>query len=211
VKIIGLTGGIASGKSTVAKMLAALGATVLSADEDARAVLAPDAPLLAAVFAAFPEVRRADGTLDRAALAARIFADPDAREHLESLTHPAIIARMRGAVAAARADSRPGILVYETPLLYEADLESLFDAVVVVYCPPEVQAERLQAREAAAGRPPLTPEQIADRLAAQLSAEEKARRADYVVRSDVSVEETRAQVERLWALWQEETKRGASE
>lgn len=184
-------------------MLAGLGATVLSADEDARAVLAPDAPLLDAVFAAFPESRREDDTLDRAALAARIFTDPDAREHLEALTHPAIIARMRAAIADARADSLPGVLVYETPLLYEADLAELFDAVVVVYCPPGVQGERLQAREAAAGRPPLTPEQIEDRLDAQLSAEEKARRADYVVRSDVSVEETRAEVERLWTLWRE--------
>jgi dephospho-CoA kinase len=201
MRIIGLTGGIASGKSAVAAMFAARGAQVLSADEDARAVLAPDSPLLTAVFTAFPDTRRADNTLDRAALAARIFADPSDRERLEALTHPAIIARMQAAIAGARAAETPGVLVYETPLLYEADLESLFDAVVVVYCPPDVQAARLQAREAAADRPPLTPEQIADRLAAQLSADEKARRADYIIRSDVPMEKTRAEVERLWALW----------
>jgi dephospho-CoA kinase len=198
MKIIGLTGSIASGKSTVAKMFAAEGAIVRSADEDARAVLAPESPLLAEVFAAFPDVQNNDGTLNRAALAAQIFADESARERLEALTHPAIIARMDAAIADARADTASGILVYETPLLYEASLEALFDTVVVVYCAPDVQAERLQAREAAANRPPLTPEQIAQRLAAQLPADEKARRADFVIRTDVPIKKTQAAIQDLW-------------
>lgn len=200
--IVGVTGGIASGKSTVTKMLAELGAQFRSADDDARAVLQDDPAVLASVRAAFPEARASNGGgIDRAALAARIFSDPAARVHLEQLLHPAIIARMRDAIAAARATDASPVLVYEVPLLYEANLESLFDTVVAVLASPDLQAERLQAREAAAGRPILTPEAIAERFAAQLPPEEKARRADFVVRTDVSLEETRAQARDLWTRW----------
>jgi dephospho-CoA kinase len=198
MKIIGMTGGIASGKSTVTRMLAERGAIVYSADEDARAVVAPGTPGLAAVLEAFPEVRAADGSLDRAALGARIFADPEARARLDALTHPAIVARMRKVIAEARAGGEPGVLVYEVPLLYEAGRESLFDAIIAVLATPAHQAERLQTREAAKGRPPLSEEAIAERLASQLSPEEKARRANYVIRTDVPLEETEAQVEKLW-------------
>jgi dephospho-CoA kinase len=196
VKIVGVTGGIASGKSTVTRMLAALGAETRSADEDARAVLVDGSPALAAVVSAFPEARRADGTLDRAALATCIFDDPQARERLEAITHPAIITRMTAAIRSAR-DSGSGLLIYETPLLYEADLADLFDAVIAVIATPELQAERLQAREVAAGRPPLSPTAVAARLAALMPPEEKAHRADYVVRTDIPLGATKEQVERI--------------
>jgi len=196
--IVGVTGGIASGKSTVTRMLADLGAQTRSADEDARAILADGSPVLTALLTAFPDARRNDGTLDRAALAAHIFADPPARVRLEAITHPAILARMTEAIADARTRGREeGLFVYETPLLYEAGLADLFDAVIAVLAAPELQAERLQAREAAAGRPPLSPEAVAARLMAQMPPEEKARRADYVVRTDVPLEETREQVKRI--------------
>jgi dephospho-CoA kinase len=198
VKVIGLTGGIASGKSTVAAMFAELGARVASADADARAVVEPGSPTLAAVFAAFPGARRDDGTLDRAALGARIFADPEARRTLESITHPAIFERMQTEVARARAEDGAGLLVYEVPLLYEKNREGMFDAVVAVLALTEAQAERLQEREARAGRPPLSADAVAERLAAQMPPAEKARRADYVVRTDVGLEETRAQVQAVW-------------
>jgi dephospho-CoA kinase len=178
-------------------MLADLGAETRSADEDARAVLAEGSPALAAVLAAFPDARRPDGTLDRAALAARIFADPQERARLEAITHPAILARMAAETAGARTRGQAGLFVYETPLLYEAGLADLFDAVIAVIATPELQAERLQAREVAAGRPPLSPEAVAARLAAQMPPEEKARGADYVVRTDVPLEETREQVQRI--------------
>lgn len=197
MQVIGLTGGIATGKSTVARMFAALGAQTASADEDARAVVEPGSPTLAAVFAAFPGVRHPDGTLDRAALGARVFSDPAARKTLEGITHPAIFERMQERAARARA-SGEGVLVYEVPLLYEKDRQRMFDAVVAVLTSPEKQAERLQAREAAAGRAALTPEGIAERLSAQMPPEEKARRADYVVRTDVPLEETEAEVRRVW-------------
>jgi dephospho-CoA kinase len=201
MRIVGLTGGIASGKSTVGRLFAALGAVVHSADEDARQVLADGSPVLAEVLAAFPDVRRPDGTLDRARLGARIFADPSARIRLEAIMHPAIIARMRRGIdeaAARRASSGPGVLVYETPLLYEAGLETLFDVVVAVLATPEQQRERLQARERAAGRDPLSASELAARLTAQLSPQEKARRADHVIRTDGPLEETEAQVRQLW-------------
>lgn len=198
MKIVGLTGGIASGKSTVARMFAALGALTRSADEDARAVLADGSPLLSAVLAAFPETATASGGLDRAQLGVRIFADPDARKRLEGLLHPAIIARMSAAIADARAATEPSLLVYETPLLFEANLESLFDVVVAVFAAPWAQHERLQAREVAAGRAPLSTSGLADRLAAQFSSEEKARRADHVFRTDVPLSETEAQVHAFW-------------
>jgi dephospho-CoA kinase len=197
LKVIALTGGIAAGKSTVARMFAALGAQTASADEDARAVVEPGSPTLAAVFAVFPEVRRADGTLDRSALGARVFSDPAARKTLENITHPAIFMRMRERTSQARAGGE-GVLVYEVPLLYEKSREEMFDAVVAVLASSEKQAERLQAREAAAGRAALTPEQIAERLSAQMPPEEKARRADYVIRTDVPLMETEEQVRRVW-------------
>ena len=195
--IVGVTGGIAGGKSTVTRMLANLGAEVRSADEDARAVLADGSPALAAVLAAFPEARAEDGALSRALLARRIFADPGARARLEAILHPAIIARMTGAITAARS-ADPGVLAYETPLLYEARLEALFDAVIAVLATPELQRERLQARERAANRNPLTEDELSARLGAQIPPEEKARRADFVIRTDGTLADTEAQVRRVW-------------
>lgn len=192
-----ITGAIACGKSTVARLFAQLGAQVRSADDDARAVLEESA-VRDAVRGAFPDAFDDDGALDRAALGRRIFADPEARRTLNALTHPAIRRRMRAAIDAARADTRPGLLLYEVPLLYEGALEGWFDGVIAVAASPDAQAERLQAREAAAGRPPLTADAIAARLSAQISADEKARRADVVVRTDTELEQTRAQVARLW-------------
>lgn len=197
MKVMGLTGGIACGKSTVTRMLRDLGAEIASADEDARAVLSPGSQTLADVQAAFPDVFAPDGTLDRAALGTRIFADPAARARLEAIMHPAIFERMQQTVYRAR-QAGPGVLIYEVPLLFEKERQGLFDAVVAIVAPPDVQARRLQEREALAGRPPLTDEAIAERLGAQMPTHEKARRADYVVRSDVPLDAMRADVARLW-------------
>jgi dephospho-CoA kinase len=136
--------------------------------------------------------------LDRAALAARIFSDPGDKKRLEAITHPAIISRMRDAIDAARASKDEGILFYEVPLLYERGLAGLFDAVIAVLATPSLQAERLQARELAAGRPALSDSDTADRLAAQMSPEEKARLADYVIRTDTPLSQTEEQVRQIW-------------
>ena len=197
MKIAGVTGGIASGKSAVTRMFQEAGAQTLSADEDARAVLADGSATLAGVFAAFPSVWRSDGSLDRAALAALIFADSSARARLGEIMHPAIRARLKQSIEDARR-AGPGLLLYEVPLLFENHLEGLFDATVAVLATPEIQAERLQAREREAGRPPLSAQAIADRLAAQLSGEEKSRRADYIIRTDTTLEETRGEVLRIY-------------
>jgi len=141
---VGLTGGIASGKSAVAARFAALGAAVIDADQAARELTAPRTAGLAAVLARFGDgVLAADGTLDRAALRARVFADPGARAALEALLHPAILARM---AEAARSAAGP-YLVFVVPLLVERDLAGLFDRVLVVDCPPELQSARLVARD----------------------------------------------------------------
>lgn len=198
MKIVGITGGIASGKSTVAEMFRELGATVYSADADARVVLAEGSPALTAVFAAFPEARADDGTLDRAALAKSIFSDPYRRRRLEGITHPAIISRMRAVIDDARMSRQSGVLIYETPLLYECDLAPLFDAVIAVLSSRTVQRKRLQAREQAAGRPPLSAAELDARLAAQISSAEKARRADYVIHTDGALSATTTEVRHIW-------------
>lgn len=180
-------------------MFERLGATVLSADVDARVVLADGSPALASVFALFPEVQRPGGSLDREALAFRIFTNAEDKKQLEAITHPAIISRMQSAIASARNAGERGVLLYEVPLLYERDLSYLFDAVIAILATPALQAERLQAREAAAGRPALSDQAVADRLAAQMPPEEKARRADYVIRTDSILADTEEQAAQIWA------------
>lgn len=184
MKTWAITGGIACGKSTVSRLFATCGAQLASADEDARAVLAEGEPTRDAVLATF-------GTIDRAELAAKIFADPEARQRLNALMHPAIRQRMRATIAAAKAELAPGLLLYEVPLLYEGGLESWFEGVIAVAAHPQVQLERLRARG-------LSDDEARLRLLSQLDPEEKARRASFVVRTDVSLEETRTQVEEIY-------------
>ena len=184
-------------------MFAARGASLFSADEDARAVLSADSPILEQVFSLFPSVRREDGALDRAGLATIIFANPADRERLEALTHPAIFERMQLVITRKRKEMSDDphdcpVVFYEVPLLFEKKREGLFDAIIAVYAPPEILAQRLQAREKVAGRPPLTEQEIAQRLAAQLPVEEKARRADFVIRTDVPLSDTEAAVDRIF-------------
>lgn len=175
MRLVGLTGGIATGKSTFAAALRALGAPVVDADQLARAVVAPGTPALEAIVAAFgPSVRGPDGALDRKALGALVFADPEARRRLEAITHPAIRAAMvaeTGRLAAAGHD----LAFYDAPLLFEVGLDRAMALVVVVDAPREAQLRRLEARDG------LTRAEAEARLAAQLPVAEKAARADVVV------------------------------
>jgi dephospho-CoA kinase len=175
VRLVGLTGGIATGKSTFAAALRALGVPVMDADLLARAVVAKGAPALAEVAAAFgPGVLAPDGGLDRKALAAVVFADPAARRRLEAITHPAIRRAMEvetTRLAAAGHD----LAFYDAPLLFEVGLEPSMALVVVVHAPPDAQLARLMARDG------LTLPEAQARLAAQLPVAEKAARADVVV------------------------------
>jgi dephospho-CoA kinase len=173
--LIGLTGGIATGKSTAARFFAEAGARVIDADRLARDVVAPGTPALAAIAEAFgPAVVGPGGALDRAALAARVFADPAERRRLEAITHPAIRRAMEAETARLAAAGHD-LAFYDAPLLYEVGLEAAVALVVVVWAPREVQLARLRARDG------LPAAEAAARLAAQLPIDEKAARADVVV------------------------------
>ena len=191
LKLVGLTGGIASGKSTVARMIADMGIPVLDADQLAREVVAPGQPAAADIAASWPQVMRPDGAIDRARLGAIVFGDPAARKRLESFTHPHIQRLSRGrADELARAGHR--LAFYEASLLVEAGRLGEVDGLVVVTCSPAKQLERAVARG-------LTPEQARARIAAQLPLAEKVKHATAVIDNDGDLAATRAQVERLVA------------
>jgi dephospho-CoA kinase len=175
VRIVGLTGGIASGKSTFAATLRARGVPVVDADALARAAVAPGSPALAEIARAFgPGVLAPDGSLDRKRMGALAFSDEAARRRLEAITHPAVRQAMAEETARLAAQGHD-LAFYDVPLLFEVGLERILDAVVVVWAPPDVQRARLEARDGLA-----RPEAEA-RLAAQLPLDEKASRADFVV------------------------------
>ncbi|MFO8004126.1 dephospho-CoA kinase [Thioalkalivibrio sp.] len=143
---VGLTGGIGSGKSTVARRFAELGIPVIDTDQLARDVLAPGQPLLEAVFRLFgSDLRREDGSLDRAALRSRVFGDPALRARLESVVHPAIDRAMADRIAALPEGTPYAVLVI--PLLLEADWRDRVDRILVVDCPEPVQVQRVMARD----------------------------------------------------------------
>jgi len=191
VRLIGLTGGVGSGKSTVTSILRELGAAVVDADEGARAVVEPGTPGFDAVVAAFGQDFVRDGRLDRDKLGALVFNDPAARERLNGITWPLIREWMAAKTAAALQES--GTVIQDVPLLYENNLEGLFDSVILVYAPVEVQVDRLLK-----GRG-FTEERARAVIAAQMPIEDKRRRATYVIDNSRTQQETAAQVKRLWA------------
>lgn len=194
--ILGVTGGIASGKTLVTSIFRQLGATVVSADELAREVVAPGSATLARLRAEFgPEILLPSGELDRAALAARVFADPQARARLNAITHPAIGALAVARLAELAATGGP-LVVYEAPLLYEAGAEGRVDAVLVVTVPESLQLQRLMARDQ------LSEAAARERIAAQWSQEEKAARADFVIANDDTPATLEARVKTLFARLQ---------
>jgi dephospho-CoA kinase len=189
---VGLTGGIASGKSTVAAMLREMGAAVVDADALAREVVEPGEPALAEIARRFgPGVIAADGRLDRAALARIVFADEEARRDLGAITHPRVAA-LAAERTRALADAGAPIVFYEAALLVENGLHRGLSALIVVAVPPEVQLERLIRRDG------LSADEARARLAAQLPLAEKIRVADYVIDNAGTVEDTRRQVEALY-------------
>ena len=189
--LIGLTGGIGSGKSTVSAFLRELGAEVIDADEGARAVLEPGTPGFQAVVDAFgPELVR-EGRLDRARLAELVFNDRQALERLNAITHP-LVREWSAARLAEAAEKGVGVVVQDIPLLFENNLDGLFKATILVYVPPELQLRRLVAR----GMPEAD---ARARIASQLPIDAKRERATYVVDNSGPREETRAQTETVWA------------
>ena len=193
MRLIGLTGGIATGKSTFAAALGRAGAPVLDADQLARAAVAQGSPGLASVVAEFgPDVLTASGDLDRRRMAARVFADPAERARLEAIVHPSVRALFRAERDRLCAEGHP-VAFYDVPLLYEAGLEGEVELVVVVWAPRTVQLARLAARDG------LTADDAATRLAAQLPIDDKAARADVVVVNDGDLAALAAKAPRLLA------------
>jgi dephospho-CoA kinase len=173
--LVGLTGGLATGKSTVSDLLRALGCVVLDADALAREVVEPGQPALAAIAREFgPEVLRADGTLDRKRLGAIVFADPERRQRLEALTHPAIRERYLVRLADLEAQGFEGIVVWDAPVMIESGGYRHVDRLVVVVTDAATQRARALGRDgdrADAER----------KIASQMPLAEKARLADYVI------------------------------
>ena len=186
--ILGVTGGIATGKSSVADLFRSMDIPVVSADELAREVVLPGTETLRAIVATFGErVLSGDGSLNRERLSQIVFADDAARIDLNQIVHPAI-ARLAESTLAGLVDSGAEFIVYEAPLLYEAGAESRVDKVLVVTAQPEEQKKRLMARD---GIDAATADL---RIAAQMSLAEKVRRADFVVDNSGTQEESARQV-----------------
>lgn len=192
--LIGLTGGIGSGKSTVAAMLAELGAAVVDADAIAREVVEPGEPALASIVAAFGSgVLDEHGRLDRRRLGRLVFRDPEARRRLEAIVHPAVRARTRERIRRFAEEGRHPAIVWDVPLLFEVGADRLVDEVWVVVAPREERLARLRRRD-----PDLSPEELERRMAAQMPLEEKAARADVVIDNSGPLEATRRRVRQAW-------------
>ena len=191
MRVLGLTGGIGSGKSVVASIFKELGAEVIDADQLARDVVEPGQPALAEIASAFgPDILGKDGRLDRGKLAGIIFADAAARSRLNAITHPRIRERMADEVA--RRANRPGLLLLDIPLLYENARTGAVEKVIVVWVDRETQLRRLIERSA------LSLDEATQRIAAQMPLDEKRARADIVIDNRGSQEETRRQVETIY-------------
>ena len=192
--IIGLTGNIGSGKSTVSRRLDELGAEVIDTDQVARDVVAPDTPGLEKIVREFgPGVLGSSGELDRAGMASLVFNNPGARARLEAIIHPEVVR----VVALRISDYREGrgitpLLVVEVPLLIEAGMHGMMDEIWVVTVSPEAQVKRVMTRSG------LSREDVLKRIKAQMPQEEKLKYADRVIDNSGNIEETIRQVDSLW-------------
>lgn len=192
MKLIGLTGGIATGKSTVSAMLRRLGAKVVDADEIAREIVRPGEPAWQEIVDAFgPGVLRKDKSLDRDKLRKIVFADERARKRLESITHPKIRALAQEKIERLSAEGAE-VVIYEAPLLFETQAQSWIRPVILVACNLETQKQRLRQRDR------LGEKEIRRHLEAQMPLEEKRKLADYVVENNGSLEELQREVQEVW-------------
>lgn len=191
--MVGLTGGIGSGKSAVSKLLAERGAVVLDADLVAREVVEPGTPGLSLIVAAFGAgVLQADGALDRAALGTLVFADPTALKALNAIVHPLVGERTGELVDRARR-SGAAVVVHDVPLLVENGLAELYDVVVVVAATPQTQLDRLVRLRG------MTEQEAQQRIAAQAPLADKLAVATHVIDNDGPLQDLAPQVDRLWS------------
>ncbi|MBI2893187.1 MAG: dephospho-CoA kinase [Deltaproteobacteria bacterium] len=197
MRVIGLTGGIASGKSTVSGMLRQMGVPVVDADLLARQAVAPGTPAEREIREVFGAgVFRPDGSLDRQGLGDLVFADPAARARLNAIVHPFILARSQEELRAL-SEAGHGIAVYDAALILENGLGGAMDGLIVVSVPQEVQLARLRARDG------IDEATAMARIRAQLPLAQKAARADWLIDNSKSLDETRRHVELVWSLVRE--------
>jgi dephospho-CoA kinase len=195
--LFGLTGGIASGKSTVASYLRALGAIVIDADAIGHEVLRQPGPAFDEVIRQFGrEILNAAGEIDRKLLGRIVFSDRQKRSDLEAILHPQIIRRQEDLAQQYHSEDAAAVILVEAALIYEAGIERRFSRIVVAWCEPEQQIGRLMATAS------LSRQDAAARVAAQMPAEEKRRRADFVIDCSGSIDHTREQVCALYAQLQ---------
>jgi dephospho-CoA kinase len=191
---VALTGGIATGKSYVLDQFRRRGVPCLDADALAHGVTAAGTEATAAIAARFgAQILTPDGAVDRAKLGSIVFADPTARRELEEIVHPGVYRAVAAGLRAFELIGNSPFAVVDVPLLYETGAAKDFDRVVVTACSPQTQLARLRERG-------ITEDAACQRLAAQWATEEKASRADFVVNTDGTFEETDAQVERIYKL-----------
>lgn len=191
--LVALTGGIASGKSTIARRLAEHGAVVVDADQIVRDVQEPGSPVLADLADAFgADILHADGSLDRAALGTRAFGDAAAVARLNAIVHPAVRIESAERFAAAFAADPEAVVVYDVPLLVEARVDDPWELIVVAHAPADVRRHRLVELRG------LSEADAAARLASQVSDEARLAVADVVIDTAGSLEETHRQVDELW-------------
>jgi dephospho-CoA kinase len=191
--LVALTGGIASGKSTVARRLEEHGAVIVDADQVARQVVEPGEPALTRIAEEFgPGVIAADGSLDRAALGAIVFSDPEGRQRLNAITHPAVLDRSRALFAAAGEADPEAIVVYDIPLLVEAGRSDEFDLRVVVHAATETRVSRMIELRG------MTREEALHRINSQATDTDRFAIADVVIDADGTLEHTLEQTDALW-------------
>lgn len=192
--LVGLTGGIATGKSTVSAMFAHLGARVIDADVLAREVVAPGQPPYAQIIKEFgAEVLQDDGDLDRKRLGAIVFGDPVKRKRLEEITHPAIRKRQERILSALEAEAVEGIVIWDAALLIESGGQKDMDRVVVVVTDPATELERLIARDQ------IPKDEARRRVASQMPVSVKAKFADYLIDNSGPRAQTEARVREVYA------------
>ncbi|MFG6277745.1 dephospho-CoA kinase [Microbacterium sp. 5K110] len=191
--LLALTGGIASGKSTIARMLAEGGAVVVDADAIVRDVQAPGSAVLAEIASEFgADVVRADGSLDRPALAARVFGHPERLAALNAIVHPAVREESQRRFRAAHADDADAVVVYDVPLLAEARGSGEWDLVVVAHAPSEQRVQRLISQRG------FSEADARARIASQAGDDERLALADVVIDTTGDLDATRRQVDELW-------------
>jgi dephospho-CoA kinase len=191
--LVALTGGIASGKSTIARRLAEHGAVIVDADQVVRDVQGPGSPVLQAIAAEFgTEMVGEDGALDRARLGSRVFGDAAAVKRLNAIVHPAVRTESQRRFDAAFAADPDAVVVYDVPLLAEARLGEPWDLIVVAHAPADVRAARLVALRG------MSEADARARIAAQVTDEERLRIADVVIETDGTLERTLASTDELW-------------